>query len=70
MLIETRYYQSLSDEVDYFILLEIMIKKLNNMESRILESMMSYSNFELTQDDVDFIEAVVGDVKYDDVVED
>ena len=59
LFIESRYYQTPSDEVDYFILLEIFIKKLNDMESRIIESMTNYTEFVPTQDDLDFLESVV-----------
>jgi hypothetical protein len=59
LFIESRYYQTPSDEVDYFILLEIFVKKLNDMESRIIESMTNYTEFVPTQDDLDFLESVV-----------
>jgi hypothetical protein len=64
LLIETRYYQSLSDEVDYFILLETLIAKLNNLENRTLESIIDYNSFNFTEDDLLFLEAIVGDVEY------
>lgn len=65
LLIETRYYQSLSDEVDYFVLLETLITKLNDVEKRVLESMMDYESFDFTEDDELFLEAIVGDIEYE-----
>ena len=62
LLIETRYYQPISDEVDFFLLLEVLVEKLNEIESRILESMISYKDFDPTKDDIDFLEAVVGGI--------
>lgn len=65
LLIETRYYQTVSDEVDYFLMLEAVVKKLNNLETRILESMTNYEEFELTEEDIEFLEAIVGDFEYE-----
>lgn len=65
LLIETNYYQSLSDEVDYFVLLETLLAKLNDVEKRVLESMIDYESFDFTEDDELFLEAIVGDIEYE-----
>jgi hypothetical protein len=67
LMIETRYYQSLSDEVDYFLLLESVITKLNDLESRVLESMMSYNEFVPSEDDREFLEAIVGEIDHENI---
>lgn len=61
LMIETRYYQSMSDETDYFLLLETMLNKLSDLESRILESMISYNEFNMTEDDKEFFESIIGE---------
>lgn len=59
LMIETRYYQSMSDETDYFLLLETTLKKLSDLEDRILECLINYNEFIMTSDDKEFFESII-----------
>ena len=50
ILLELNYYKPLSEEVDFFNAVEVMIKLVDGYSAEILESVYSYNEFEIKED--------------------
>jgi hypothetical protein len=66
LLIETKYWMSTVDEVDYLESLEIVLPHLQDLLSRAQKALVDYEDLKLEEGDVYLIDSLIGDLTEED----
>ncbi len=66
LILETKYFLPISEEVDHLVMLEVVLPELTELCTRLEMSIINYDTFVLTEEEVDLIDSFLGSNYYDD----